>query len=60
MIPILPSLLIGIEKFKGQYFHSREYKIPEGFQGKTVVVVGMGNSASDIAVELCQRAKRVE
>nr|XP_006128857.1 dimethylaniline monooxygenase [N-oxide-forming] 2 [Pelodiscus sinensis] len=49
----------GIEKFKGQYFHSREYKTPEGFQGKTVVVIGMGNSASDIAVELCQTAKRV-
>uniref|UniRef100_A0A8C0J2C7 Flavin-containing monooxygenase n=1 Tax=Chelonoidis abingdonii TaxID=106734 RepID=A0A8C0J2C7_CHEAB len=49
----------GIEKFKGQYFHSREYKSPEGFQGKTVVVIGMGNSASDIAVELCQTAKRV-
>uniref|UniRef100_A0A8D0H6Q9 Flavin-containing monooxygenase n=1 Tax=Sphenodon punctatus TaxID=8508 RepID=A0A8D0H6Q9_SPHPU len=49
----------GIEKFKGQYFHSRDYKTPEEFQGKTVVIIGMGNSASDIAVELCQSAKRV-
>ncbi|XP_059584284.1 dimethylaniline monooxygenase [N-oxide-forming] 2 isoform X1 [Alligator mississippiensis] len=49
----------GIEKFKGQYFHSRQYKTPEGFEGKTILVVGMGNSASDIAVELCQRATQV-
>ncbi|MBZ3881192.1 Dimethylaniline monooxygenase [N-oxide-forming] 5 [Sciurus carolinensis] len=24
----------GIEKFKGQYFHSRDYKIPEALTGK--------------------------
>lgn len=49
----------GIEKFKGQYFHSRQYKSPEGFEGKRILVVGIGNSASDIAVELSKKAAQV-
>nr|XP_027778681.1 dimethylaniline monooxygenase [N-oxide-forming] 5-like [Marmota flaviventris] len=49
----------GIEKFKGRYFHSREYKSPEDFSGKRIVVVGMGNSAVDIAVELSRVAEQV-
>ncbi|XP_019601297.2 flavin-containing monooxygenase 2 [Rhinolophus sinicus] len=49
----------GIEKFKGQYFHSRQYKRPEGFEGKHILVIGLGNSASDIAVELSKKAAQV-
>ncbi|KAM4812182.1 flavin-containing monooxygenase 5-like [Urocitellus parryii] len=49
----------GIEKFKGRYFHSREYKSPEDFSGQRIVVVGMGNSGVDIAVELSRVAKQV-
>lgn len=50
----------GIEKFKGQYFHSRQYKNPDGFEGKRVLVIGIGNSASDIAVELSKKASQVQ
>lgn len=49
----------GIERFKGQYFHSRQYKCPEGFEGKRILVVGIGNSAADIAVELSKKAAQV-
>ncbi|XP_038613690.1 dimethylaniline monooxygenase [N-oxide-forming] 2 isoform X2 [Tachyglossus aculeatus] len=49
----------GIEKFKGHYLHSRQYKTPDGFEGKRILVIGMGNSASDIAVELCKKASQV-
>lgn len=49
----------GIQKFKGQYFHSRQYKHPEGFEKKRILVIGIGNSASDIAVELCKKAAQV-
>lgn len=49
----------GIEKFKGCYFHSREYKEPEQFRGKKVLVIGLGNSGSDIAVELSTTASQV-
>ncbi|XP_051042075.1 flavin-containing monooxygenase 2 [Phodopus roborovskii] len=49
----------GIERFKGQYFHSRQYKHPDGFEGKRILVVGIGNSASDIASELSKKASQV-
>ncbi|NXC29751.1 FMO1 monooxygenase, partial [Campylorhamphus procurvoides] len=49
----------GIERFQGQYFHSRQYKHPDLFQGKRVLVVGMGNSGVDIAVEASRVASKV-
>ncbi|NXW04906.1 FMO1 monooxygenase, partial [Fregetta grallaria] len=49
----------GIERFQGQYFHSRQYKHPDVFQGKRVLVVGMGNSGVDIAVEASRVATKV-
>ncbi|KAM4641600.1 flavin-containing monooxygenase 5-like [Discoglossus pictus] len=49
----------GINKFKGQYFHSREYKNPLPFQDKKVIVIGIGNSGGDMAVELSATAKQV-
>ncbi|XP_015687527.1 dimethylaniline monooxygenase [N-oxide-forming] 2-like isoform X2 [Protobothrops mucrosquamatus] len=49
----------GFEKFKGNSFHSQNYKDSEEFEGKTVVIIGMGNSAADIAVEICKKAKKV-
>ncbi|XP_020918849.1 dimethylaniline monooxygenase [N-oxide-forming] 2 isoform X3 [Sus scrofa] len=60
---ILPHIPLesfpGIQKFKGQYFHSRQYKHPEGFERKRILVIGIGNSASDIAVELSKKAAQV-
>lgn len=50
---------IGINTFKGQYFHSREYKHPDIFRDKSVLVIGMGNSGTDIAVEASHLAKKV-
>ncbi|MGH0182968.1 UNVERIFIED_CONTAM: hypothetical protein FKN15_010299 [Acipenser sinensis] len=49
----------GIEKFGGQYFHSWDYKSPHGFQGKRVLVIGIGNSGGDIAVEMSGVAEQV-
>ncbi|XP_053463552.1 dimethylaniline monooxygenase [N-oxide-forming] 4 isoform X2 [Nycticebus coucang] len=58
--PRLPlESFAGIHKFKGQILHSQEYKIPEGFQGKRVLVVGLGNTGGDIAVELSRTAAEV-
>ncbi|KAJ6653880.1 hypothetical protein lerEdw1_008628 [Lerista edwardsae] len=58
--PSLPlSSFPGIDKFNGQYFHSRDYKSPELFRDKRVLVVGMGNSGVDIAVEASHVAKKV-
>ncbi|XP_058396066.1 dimethylaniline monooxygenase [N-oxide-forming] 4 [Diceros bicornis minor] len=49
----------GIHKFKGQVLHSQEYRIPDGFEGKRVLVIGLGNTGGDIAVELSQIAAQV-
>jgi len=45
--------------FAGRTLHSHDYKEPEPFAKERVVVLGMGNSAMDIAVELSQVAERV-
>jgi cation diffusion facilitator CzcD-associated flavoprotein CzcO len=45
-------------KFDGPALHAHDYRTPfdpVDMRGKTVVVVGMGNSAMDIASELAQR-----
>ncbi|KAK1795862.1 hypothetical protein P4O66_008973 [Electrophorus voltai] len=49
----------GIDTFKGKYFHSRDYKTPEEWRHKRAVVIGIGNSGSDIAVELSRMTKQV-
>ncbi|KAM4641181.1 dimethylaniline monooxygenase [N-oxide-forming] 2-like isoform 1-T3 [Discoglossus pictus] len=49
----------GIEKFKGRYIHSRFYRKSKDYDGKTVLVVGIGNSAGDISVEISNTAKQV-
>uniref|UniRef100_G1RYR8 Flavin-containing monooxygenase n=1 Tax=Nomascus leucogenys TaxID=61853 RepID=G1RYR8_NOMLE len=46
----------GLDQFRGNYFHSWDYKNPEAFKGKRVLVIGLGNSGSDIAVELSRLA----
>lgn len=50
----------GIGTFKGTIFHSWDYKGPEDMDGKRVVVVGIGNSGGDIAVESSRVAKQVK
>ncbi|XP_070688260.1 flavin-containing monooxygenase 5-like [Pempheris klunzingeri] len=49
----------GIESFEGRYFHSRDYRHSEGLQGKRVVVIGIGSSGGDIAVDISRVAEKV-
>lgn len=44
--------------FEGRTLHSHDYKGDEDFRGQRVVVVGMGNSGLDIAVELSYQAEK--
>jgi cation diffusion facilitator CzcD-associated flavoprotein CzcO len=44
--------------FAGREMHSHDYRDERGFEGKRVVVVGMGNSAMDIADEVSRVAER--
>jgi len=41
----------GAETFPGTQLHAHYYRTPEVLAGKRVVVLGIGNSATDIAVE---------
>ncbi|HEY2839904.1 MAG TPA: NAD(P)-binding domain-containing protein [Pirellulales bacterium] len=43
----------------GTVMHSHDYRDAEAFRGKNVVVLGMGNSAMDIAVECSYTARQV-
>jgi dimethylaniline monooxygenase (N-oxide forming) len=44
--------------FTGEYLHAHHYKTPEPYVGKRICVVGIGNSACDIASDLCVTAPR--
>lgn len=39
--------------FTGEYMHAHSYRVPEHFRDKRVLVVGVGNSACDIAADIC-------
>ena len=52
-LPVLPG------SFTGEQLHSHEYRTSEPFRDKVVVIVGMGNSACDIAVDLARVAEQV-
>jgi cation diffusion facilitator CzcD-associated flavoprotein CzcO len=45
--------------FAGRTLHSREYKRPEPFEDQRVLIVGGGNSACDIAVDVSRVAASV-
>jgi len=46
----------GAETFPGEQIHAHYYRTPEVFEGKRVLVLGIGNSACDIAVESSRTA----
>ena len=41
----------GSEEFTGEQMHAHHYREPDVLEGKRVLVLGIGNSATDIAVE---------
>lgn len=49
----------GQEKFKGTIMHTHSLKHSKGFEDKTVVVVGIGNSSLDASVELATVTKQL-
>ncbi|MEM5316839.1 NAD(P)/FAD-dependent oxidoreductase [Paraburkholderia sp. JHI869] len=49
--PLIPDLP-GLEEYRGQVMHSHDYKSGEAWKGKSVLVVGAGNTAHDVAQDL--------
>jgi hypothetical protein len=48
----------GADTFPGVQMHSHDYKTFDGFEDKRVLVLGIGNSACDIAVETSKVSAR--
>ena len=44
--------------FGGEYFHSHYYKEPGPYVGKRICIVGVGNSAADIASDVCVNSEK--
>ncbi|HZG89228.1 MAG TPA: NAD(P)-binding domain-containing protein [Pseudonocardia sp.] len=49
--------LSGLDAFTGQVLHAADYTSPQPFADQHVIVVGAGNSAVQIAVELARHAR---
>lgn len=56
--PYEPAIA-GRDRFRGRVLHSVHYHRPEGFAGQRVLVVGAGNSAGEISVELMRAGAHV-
>lgn len=54
--PLMPKIS---GNFSGTLLHAKEYKSPEIFEGKRVLISGMGNTGCDIVVDAIHRAGRV-
>ncbi len=56
--PKMPSWP-GRELFEGEVIHSNAYRNARGFKGRRVLVVGVGNSGSEIACDLAEAGAEV-
>lgn len=48
----------GQDEFEGELLHVHDYRAPDVLEGRRVLVLGIGNSATDIAVESSRIAER--
>jgi indole-3-pyruvate monooxygenase len=53
-----PVLFKGMKSFPGKIMHSYEYKTGSDFKGQKVLVVGFGNSACEIAIDLYEQGAK--
>lgn len=58
-VPQLPDAP-GRESFAGEVIHSSQYKTGAAYRGKSALVVGFGNSAGEIAIDLVENGARVQ
>ena len=57
-VPYMPQW-VGQERFRGRILHSSEYRNGQSFRGQNVLVIGCGNSAGEIAIDLYEHGARV-
>jgi cation diffusion facilitator CzcD-associated flavoprotein CzcO len=51
--PVMPDWP-GRDSFEGELIHGQDYRNPEPYRGKDVLVVGSGNTGAEIAVDLVE------
>uniref|UniRef100_A0A914XEZ2 Flavin-containing monooxygenase n=1 Tax=Plectus sambesii TaxID=2011161 RepID=A0A914XEZ2_9BILA len=56
--PFVPNFK-GLEEFEGRVLHSQRYRDYKGFEDKKVLIIGIGNSALDCAVELSRVTQKL-
>lgn len=58
-VPDIPGLSGWKQRFPDCVMHSKLYRAPEGFAGKTVLIIGAGVSSMDITKEIAARGAKV-
>ncbi|KAI8647589.1 hypothetical protein BD408DRAFT_461495 [Parasitella parasitica] len=58
-VPDLPGLSHWREKWPESIIHSKQYRVPEQFKDKSVLLIGNGTSALDIARDISGQVKTV-
>jgi cation diffusion facilitator CzcD-associated flavoprotein CzcO len=56
-VPVVPDWP-GREHFRGTVIHSFDYRNGEPFRGRSVLVIGIGNSGAEIALDLWEHGAR--
>jgi putative flavoprotein involved in K+ transport len=51
--PVMPAWP-GADSFAGELIHGQDYRNPEPYRGRDVLVVGSGNTGAEIAVDLVE------
>lgn len=49
----------GQEDFKGKFTHTHSIKVPDAYKDQKVLIIGVGNSGLDAAVDISSVAKQV-
>ena len=57
-VPLLPEIP-GLNTFRGEVMHSHDYRIPDTFKDKHVVVLGASFSGQEIALQISKKAREV-
>ena len=55
--PLMPGFA-GADAFRGQRLHSADYRNATPFAGQSVLIVGMGNTGAEIALDLVEGGAR--
>lgn len=55
-VPYIP----GIDEFTGRQLHTRDYRTPDEFAGRRVLIVGAGISAVQLLIEIARNAREVQ